>query len=502
MFDFFRRHQRKLMLVIAILTIIAFVWLYNSSGTDMGNMGADKVGQIYGRTLRTVDVDRIAKMYRMAFALGQVDLVTTLSGRSEDEGQAISNFVFNTLVLRHEAKQLRLDPTVDQIADAVRAIPAMQTNGTFDFAKYQQFLQEQMAPRGFTGRELDEVVADGLRLARLREILGSTAAVAPVEREAAKRAFQPINGWVVRLNEADFAAAAVVPEDAIRKFYDENATRFVTEELRAVNFARFPISETDSKAGGKARIDALQKQADAASEFLVKADAPGANFNELATAAGATLGTTPPFSRVGAVSEGATAPDGLDLPALADAAFKLSAESPNSDVVQAGDAFYVLHMGTVTPSRQLTFEEATPEITAELKAQAGLKAMEQTAQSTRKALTEALASGKSFPDAVAALGLKTDRLEGVVAADPAGDPELRGLAGSTLALEAAQLSGFEPAPWGGFFVFLEKRGDVSSLPPDQLAQVDAALLNRQKTLVFAEWLRLARESSGIKVFQN
>ena len=57
MITILRRNQRWLLFVVAIMTIIAFAWLYNR--TDMEKLGANQVAQMYGKTIFQVDIDRV-----------------------------------------------------------------------------------------------------------------------------------------------------------------------------------------------------------------------------------------------------------------------------------------------------------------------------------------------------------------------------------------------------------------------------------------------------------
>ena len=58
MIHIFRKNQRVMMFVVAVLTIIAFIWLYNPD-TKTGNAGPNSVGEIYGRNLTQADIDNV-----------------------------------------------------------------------------------------------------------------------------------------------------------------------------------------------------------------------------------------------------------------------------------------------------------------------------------------------------------------------------------------------------------------------------------------------------------
>ena len=131
MIHIFRKNQRVMMLVVAILTIIAFIWLYNPD-TKSRNVGPDSVGKIYGRNLTQADIDREIRNYGLALTMGQLDLISSLGGTAENENVALSEFIWNLQVLQHQAKELGVHPTDMQVADRIKTLPVFSTDGQFD----------------------------------------------------------------------------------------------------------------------------------------------------------------------------------------------------------------------------------------------------------------------------------------------------------------------------------------------------------------------------------
>ena len=153
MIQFLRKNQRGFMLVVAFLTIIAFAFLYNT--TQLDELAGIQNPTIYGKSLTPLMIDREVKNYQLTMALGQYDLLQKLGGTASNPDQALNEFVWNILVLRHEAGALGIEPTDTQIADRIKSLPVFQTNSQFDPIKYSQFISEQLAPRGFNERQLE-----------------------------------------------------------------------------------------------------------------------------------------------------------------------------------------------------------------------------------------------------------------------------------------------------------------------------------------------------------
>ena len=72
MFNWMRTHQRKLWLVITILTIVSFIVLYNSS--QLENLRSDSFARVYGKNLSITDFQRQGRKFMAAVKLGVISL--------------------------------------------------------------------------------------------------------------------------------------------------------------------------------------------------------------------------------------------------------------------------------------------------------------------------------------------------------------------------------------------------------------------------------------------
>lgn len=504
MIHIFRKNQRGLMLIIAVLTIVAFIFLYNRGPLD--DLASTRNPKIYGQALSPGALERQARNYQLTLALGQYDLISKLGGAGEDQAAALSEFVWNLLVLRHQAHALGVEPTDQQVADRIKTVPAFQVGGQFDPLKYSAFLREQLAPRGFTERQLEEVVRDALRLERLEAIVESPISIGDAEIRDTARVLQPVVAEYVRFSAEDAAKGVQVAPEEVAGYFERNQPNLNAAETRSVRYVSFALPE-GSKLEGRAKVDALQKLADQATKF---ADSlAGSPFDQAAAAAGLTVRSTPAFDRQGTLAEtpksgasdaGKSSAKGV-VAAVAPAAFILPAVGKSSDIIQAGDAFYIFELAALNPARPLTLEEASPAIAARLREAKAGQTLRAAGEEKVKALRAALASGKKFSDAAAEAGLKPEAISGLA---PMGNatltPEQHRIVSSTLALKDGELSAFEAAPWGGLCVYLQSRGP---LPDSELAakkeDIRQSLLENKRGLLFSEWLRVSRAEANISV---
>ena len=219
MFTTLRKHQRWLMLVIASLTILAFAFLYNT--TNLSQVGSNMVAKIYGRNVMQVDVEKAVRNYQLSLALGQLDLVRALAGQAQNENEAAGNFIWNLMILQHEAVALDVEPGTQSVVDRIKTLPVFQSEGRFDTTKYAEFVQKQLAPRGFTERQLEEVVRDSLRLEGVKALVESPAMLQPSEIEPLLARLAPADVVLLEFDPTALAKDVAVSDEEVQKAYDE-----------------------------------------------------------------------------------------------------------------------------------------------------------------------------------------------------------------------------------------------------------------------------------------
>ena len=119
---------------------------------------------------------------------------------ARDENRALDEFIWNRLVMHHQAKELGIEPTDTQIASHIKAVPVFQTNGQFDPVRYKTFLLEQLGPRGLTELQLENVIRDALRVERIKAIVGAPVAVSEAEIREVARVYEKVNAQEVRFS--------------------------------------------------------------------------------------------------------------------------------------------------------------------------------------------------------------------------------------------------------------------------------------------------------------
>lgn len=501
MFTTIRKHQRWLMLVIAILTVVAFAFLYNT--TDLERVGVNTVAKIYGRSVMQVDIEKALRNYQLAIALGQLDLVRDLAGAARSEDEAAENFIWNLMVLQHESAVLGIEPGVQAIVDRIKSLPVFQSNGTFDPLKYSAFMQEQLAPRGFSEQQLEFLVRDTLRLEGIRHLVGVPAVLFKGQVEMIRSRLAPLDVEVIRFSDTENVKTQEVSDEEVRAAFDAKRESLQMPEKRTVRYVAFVLPDSEREAKDKSRIEALQKLSSATGDFAQAMSDQSLSLEDAARVKGLEVRTTPLFAKNGASSETLSDLDKDIVTSAADVAFRLPSVGALEIAQLSNEGYVVMELASVEHGRPLTFEEAQADLRANLVAAKREHEEQAAAEKALSTIREQLAAGKPLNEAAQAAGAKVESFKGlsILSADFA--VEQRQVLAAALDLSVGSLGQFIPQPEGGFAVYLAARGEPdATLLAQQMPMIENSLLREKQMLMFAQWLVTARQASGLQILRR
>jgi hypothetical protein len=532
-----RRHKDWLMIVIAILAI-PFIF-YFVQRPDYGAMRSDQFARIYDRNVSMLEAQQIVRLLSLAQALGMSEFVQTLTaGAGQNQNQVAAQFIINLLVLRHEAERLGLRPDASEIADVVRKLPAFQSESGFDMNKFSDFVRSGLGPMGLGEEHIEQLVRDELCLNEIRRLLATGISISKGEvDENFQRGYDKFYVNVIRFQSADFDKAITIKDEEVQKYYDAHKTELKTDEKRKVQFVSLGLSEDQKKLTGKERIEVLQKLSDRATDFTQALLEKGADFKQAAGKFQLSVNETGEFT--------AAAPDPqLTVDAqLGGAAFKLTAQEPNSDPIQMADGFHILHLVGITEARPLTVEEAKPKIVDALKKSRSRELMSTKGAELAQQLREAAKSGQPLEASIQKAGAKPERLppfslmeeekpksEGnepkneslsqgkepqneppsqgkepkneppSKSKEPTNEPpDLAAIKEAVAFLNPGEISDFSPSGNDGFIAVLEKREPSADTEAgEKKAAFEKRLLDNKQRIVFYEWLRDRQQAAGLQ----
>ena len=491
MVNLMRTNQRWLMIIIIFLVSVSLIVFYSNRTED--RMVSDRVGNIYGQSVSATDFSRVERRLDVARSLGVYDVLRAANEGVYDPEDATINY----LVLEHEADKFGIHPNDDEVRAAGTRLAVFRgQNGEFDPQKYAEFVANQLNWRGLGENQVDELVRMNLKVEKLRAIVTSTAVVSPEEvRTNYEMGYAKTDASVIRLKAADYAAVPEPTAEEIQKYYNDQKDQFKQPERRKVQYVKIGLNDAQQKLQGRERMDVLKPLADQAAQFLEKLlDQKGkGDFTAAAAAGQLAVHETTEFEQ--------DQTDGYpeaSIPGFAQAAFKLTAASPDSDVpLETPDAFYDLHLSGVTPERPLTLDEARPKIVAAIKAERASAALTAKAEETRTRITEAIKAGRPFDEAAKEAGQPVQNLPPFALAEIGrNSPDLEEVAEVSTGLAVGELSKFTPDKDGGFFVYVRARTPVADASFESAKNAFTAQMQaRNSGLYFHEWLRASRDDA-------
>lgn len=491
------------MIVIAILAI-PFIFYFVQT-PDYGAIGRDQFARIYDRNVSVLEAQQSARLLSLAQALGMSDFVGTMTaGAGLNQDQAAVQFIVNLLVLRHEAGQLGLRPSASEVAEVVRKLPAFQGDSGFDINKFNDLVQNGLAPLGLAEEHIEQLVRDQISLNEIQKLLAAGVSLPKNELdENFQRGYDKLYVSVIRFRSADFDKDVKINDEDVQKYYDAHKAELKTDEKRKVEFVQLTLNEEEKKLAGKERIEALQKLADRATDFtqtlLENADfkQAAAKFQLSVQETGEFTAAEPDPQLKGDRQLGATA-------------FKLSAQEPHSDAVQVADGFYILHLTGKTDARPLTAEEAKPKIVDALKKARARELLSTKGAELVQQLREAKQSGQPLEAVIEKAGVKPEKLAAFSLIEEESEkaegddqkkqsPELLTIKEAVVLLNPGDVTDFVPSGTDGLIAILEKReplGDASA--GEKKAAFEKRILENKERIVLVEWLRDRQQAAGLE----
>lgn len=387
------RESTKVIMVlvsIAFVGLMVFEWGMDLSGRSSQQGTGTSLGSVDGTD---ISVDDYQRQYQILYEQASARAPEGLSREQLEqiEQQAWDDVVDLTL-LRHEAEKRGIRVTDSELVEFIKfnpppevaAMPAFQTEGQFDLAKYQQALADPALEQ--TWVEYERQLRSTLPIQKLQEQViagtivteGEARQVYRDRNERAKIAYLYLDPLVL----ARDAAAGVTDAD-IRKYYDEHRESYRRGESARIRYIEFepPVTAADS-ADAAARADSLAG--------LARAE--GADFAALAR-----RHSDDPVSSANGGDIGWMRPEALD-PAIRNAIASLS-EGAVSDPVLTPFGWHVIKL------------EARHEDQAQLRQivvaiEPGTQARDRVRQAAQEFAREASASAESFAEAAASGGLR------------------------------------------------------------------------------------------------
>ena len=243
MLETLRKHHYILMLFIAILVCVAFVFFGDSSmgpGSPDSKPIATLDGQDYyrndlvqidsqrGIVERLLDPTNQFAQYTDPLAFYANTMRRIVRRYGADSRQDIDlDFCMNVATLRAEAKKLGVEVDREDLEKFVQTVGGFQTSGQFDPAKYEAFLTSgSFGDKANTERRLYIFLRDVMLFQRVSKLVGGTFAPSPSEINARYAGTKQQTTAAYAVVEKSKQTATPPTDEAVQKFYDEGKAKF------------------------------------------------------------------------------------------------------------------------------------------------------------------------------------------------------------------------------------------------------------------------------------
>ena len=245
MLNLMRKHAGSWMIKIVLFAIVV-VFVFWGVGS-MRSRKATQVADINGVIITQQDFRqayyRLVDNYRRIYGEQYNDALLKMLRPNE----MALNQLINKILMMQEAQKLKIEVSDRELAEAIRAIPAFQNGGVFDYQRYNLLLaQNNLTAEQFEKERADEIVLNKLRAV----VLGGVT----VTESEARQWYQWSNAQV-NLDYAFFSPAQytdVQPtQEEVQAYFKDHAENYRTEPRIKVTYLYFDPDayKTDVKVG-------------------------------------------------------------------------------------------------------------------------------------------------------------------------------------------------------------------------------------------------------------
>ncbi len=431
MFNFIRRHQRLMQLVLLILILPSFVLIgvsgytnYVSGDEDLVSVGDSAV------TAQEFDQARRNQLHELQRSMGNAFDPAVVE--TPEVKQQLLDSLIDRRVLIEIATKERFSVSDTALRQAIAAMPEMQEDGVFSPQRYNQLL----AGAGLTSKQFEQSQRAELALARVITPVTQTAVLPQVIQDELQKVLldsrtiqmhvlqavdkvaeqsitdEEIQEWYqanqeqLRLPDyvnVDYvlldeqAAVKSVPalkDEDLQSYYEQNKARFVTP-------ARIHLSHILIQPG--ATDNAHQEAQKQAKDLAAQAQAAPDQFAELAKAHSQDKGSATSGGELGWITQG-NWPE-----VLQNAVFALK-KGEVSGVIEGPDGYHIFKANDFQEEQRQPFEAVREQITNEARQQL---AAERFADMATKLTDLVYESPESLAAAAETLGLPILQAKGV-----------------------------------------------------------------------------------------
>ena len=461
MFDFVRKHNRIMQILLFLLIFPSFV-LFGIDGYNRFVEKGEAVAVVDGHDITRAEWDAAHRneVERLRASMPNVDV--KLFDSPQAKYGSLDRLVRERL-MQAAAERLHLGVSDQRLANELQQSPAIASlrrpDGTLDMERYRQLVGSQgMTPEMYENR----VRADLSSRQVVNGVMGSSFAPAALSGVALEAYYQQREAQWTVFKPADFAARLKPTDEELRQHYQQHVARYQTPESVDIEYLMLDLAtaqkgvvlnEADVRTyfeQNQARLQAKEERRASHILFAVDAKAPQAERDKVRAQAQqvlAELKKAPQrfaeLARQHSKDPGSAAKGGdLDffargamVKAFEEAAFSLN-KGQISDLVETEFGYHILQITDIRQPKQASFESQRASLEAELRRQQAQRKFAELAEQFTNLVYE---QSDSLQPAADRLKLEVHKMNGLTRqsalAAPLNNPKLLAAVFSADALE-------------------------------------------------------------------
>ena len=225
-------------LVIIIFTFV--VWGMQSPGASKKAREEMSAGKLYGKYVSQEE-------FRSAYFNTYMSVVLMI-GRpldmTKDLDKELRAAAWRRLVTLKKAAELGMTASDEEVLATIQFHPGFADEGRFNPNRYAAFVQNMLAPMGFSGAQFEEHLRQEIVMQKLQAMIRPTILVSPAE---VMRAYSSLTDkftveYVVITTNDVMDDVKVTEEDA-KKFFDADPKLFTVPEQVRIQYVQIPVDE-------------------------------------------------------------------------------------------------------------------------------------------------------------------------------------------------------------------------------------------------------------------
>ncbi|HSI86935.1 MAG: SurA N-terminal domain-containing protein [Candidatus Methylacidiphilales bacterium] len=494
MINFLRQQSRSFFIILLVVVGVSFAFF----GVATPNIwySTDTFGSIRGHNIPQ-DIFKLG-----VNATQVIHSIEQPNGRRLTD-EEISSRTWQRFLLLRAAHDMGLDVDPAQVDDFIQKRFVNPSTGLFDSSVLKAKIAEVQQRFNVNQDRFEEMLRDELIATEMRTVIISPVQVSKGEQASwFKKLYGPAKVKLLKWELAKMPAPTTPSEEVMKKYYAEMVKQggFVSEKKFQVAYAYFayPANYAILPEDKKAAVRAEQTvKTDELIRSMAPTDpaAPKPDFEKAAKDAKAVYGITDMSPAP------SPAKDLPQTPIFTYFAQHLSEDNPYETVL-AEKGSYVIKLAKLEPERQLSYEEARPQIVTELAENQRRDDMAKAGEAASESLRAMVTAGTPFDQAVANLKLTAIALpEFSPSAKDVTDPNVLAIKNDLVNVETGKVSPFwMPQSGGGqtgYVVYIESRGEPAATSRAEFDEQNLPRIqNAYKQFTLQNWEAYQNSQSG------